>query len=281
MHSGTRRVRVGCEFVHVASHQTPTQYSVEPLADQVPRLLAEKWSTAPAIESESYRDIFGNRGRRLRLPAGESLTRYDAIYEIADEIDPRPESARQVDPLEVPPEYLIYTLASRYCPSDMMRAHAWKLFGGKPADINRVQDVCDYVHNHLTFKYGSSEPHTTALDVYVNGYGVCRDYAHLFVTFCRALNLPTRYVFGYPPDIDVPPDGHPMDFAAFTEVYLEGGWVTFDPRNNSRRKGRILVSRGRDAGDVALTTTYGSPWLKRMTVWADEYTDDALPVELA
>jgi len=132
-----------------------------------------------------------------------------------------------------------------------------------------VQAICDWIHQNLGFQYGSSSPLTTAADVLAARKGVCRDFAHLAVTFCRAMNIPSRYVFGYLPDIGVPPPPHPMDFCAWTEAWLGDRWWTFDPRNNRRRIGRVVIGRGRDALDVAMVTTYGAANFKSMTVWAD------------
>ncbi|WP_040161255.1 transglutaminase-like domain-containing protein [Nigerium massiliense] len=266
----SRKIRVGCEFVHVASVPTPAVYNVQVLDTPRVNLLQESWLNDAGMDVEQFTDLYANRGVRVMLPNGESLSKYDALVEVPDELDEADSGAMQCAPEDIPGEYLVYTLPSRYCPSDVMRRHAWKLFGNKPANYDRVQDICDYVNGHLTFQYGSSEATSTALDVYVSGYGVCRDFTHLGVTLMRALNIPTRYVFGYLPDMDVPPDPAPMDFAAWLEVYLDGRWFTFDPRNNARRKGRVLISRGRDAADVAMATTFGAPWLKRMTVFADE-----------
>jgi transglutaminase-like putative cysteine protease len=135
-----------------------------------------------------------------------------------------------------------------------------------------VQAICDFVNGHLRFSYGTSTPTTTSADVFEAGVGVCRDFTHLGITFCRALNIPARYVFGYLPDIEVTYEGEPppMDFAAWMEVYLDGSWWTFDPRNNVRRKGRVVIGRGRDAADVAMVTTYGGPVLRRMDVFAED-----------
>jgi transglutaminase-like putative cysteine protease len=146
---------------------------------------------------------------------------------------------------------------------------AWQLFGTMEPGWARVQAICDWVHSNIRFQYGSSNSLTTAADVCAQGIGVCRDFAHLAVTFCRALHIPARYVFGYLPDIGVPPPDDPMDFCAWIEVYLAGRWWTFDPRNNEPRVGRVLIGRGRDALDVAMVTTFGSPRLAQMTVWAD------------
>jgi transglutaminase-like putative cysteine protease len=171
---------------------------------------------------------------------------------------------------ELPDDVLHYTLPSRFCLSDMLSDTAWQLFGSIEPGWARVQAICDWVHTNIRFQYGTSNSMTTALDIYEQKVGVCRDLTHLAVTFCRALNIPTRYVFGYLPDIGVPPPDAPMDFCAWMEVYLDGRWWTFDPRNNMPRIGRVLIGRGRDALDVAMVTTYGSPRLQSMTVWADE-----------
>jgi len=184
----------------------------------------------------------------------------------ADEVAP---DAVQLPVEELPDEALLYTLPSRFCLSDTLSDMAWQLFGTIEPGWARVQAICDWVHGNIRFQYGSSNSLTTAADVCAQGVGVCRDFAHLAVTFCRALNIPARYVFGYLPDIGVPPPDAPMDFCAWMEVYLAGRWWTFDPRNNEPRIGRVLIGRGRDALDVAMVTTYGSPRLAQMTVWAD------------
>ena len=165
---------------------------------------------------------------------------------------------------------LIYTLPSRYCLPDVLGDEAWSRFGGLAPGYRRVQAICDHVHGHLTFQYGSTTALSSAADVNRTGLGVCRDFTHLAISFCRALNIPARYVFGYLPDIDVPPDPAPMDFAAWMEVWLGDRWWTFDPRNNTRRKGRIVIGRGRDASDVAMATTFGGPLLESMLVQAEE-----------
>ena len=163
---------------------------------------------------------------------------------------------------------MIYLLPSRYCLPDELGADAWHHFGALEPGWARVQAVVQMVHEHLTFGYGSSSAVTTAADAYRSGRGVCRDYAHLAISFCRALNIPARYVFGYIPEIDVPPPVEPMDFAAWFEAYLDGAWHTFDARNNRRRVGRVVVGRGRDAVDVALITSFGPVTLTEFDVRA-------------
>jgi transglutaminase-like putative cysteine protease len=204
------------------------------------------------------------------MPAGEQVFRYDALVEVPGEPDPVVPDAVQMPVEELPDDVLHYTLPSRFCLSDELSDTAWQLFGATEPGWKRVQAICDWVHTNIRFQYGTSHSMTTALDIYKQGVGVCRDLTHLAVTFCRALNIPTRYVFGYLPDIGVPPPDAPMDFCAWMEVYLAGRWWTFDPRNNMPRIGRVLIGRGRDALDVAMVTTYGSPRLQSMIVWADE-----------
>ena len=179
-------------------------------------------------------------------------------------------TARQLAPDDLPDDVLIHILPSRYCLPDMLGDEAWSRFGGLPADYTRVQAICDYVNGHLSFGYGTSNATSTAVDVNRSGFGVCRDFTHLAISFCRALNIPARYVFGYLPDMDIVPDPAPMDFAAWMEVWLDDRWWTFDPRNNVPRKGRILIGRGRDASDVAMVTTFGAPVLESMSVLAEE-----------
>jgi len=265
-----RRVRVGCEFVYVAAVDTPAVFQVEPL-DAAPVSLARReWSTEPEVRIRHYTDLYGNPCTRVMLPAGRSTLRFAASTLVPDAAEDADEHVPELPPEELPDEVLIYTLPSRYCLPDMLGDEAWSLFGAMRAGYSRVQAICDYVNSHLTFQYGMSGPLTTAADVNASGFGVCRDFTHLAISFCRALNIPARYVFGYLPEIDVPPDPAPMDFAAWMEVWLGDRWWTFDPRNNRRRKGRILIGCGRDASDVAMVTTFGAPLLESMTVQAQE-----------
>lgn len=267
---GTREVRIGCEFVHSSAYDVPAVFQVEPAPGQDVRVHDESWTMQPDQASRTYADLYGNVCRRLTIPAGQSTITYSALVTVPDATEEVDEGAEELAPEDLPDDVLIYTLPSRYCLPDVLGAEAWNRFGQLPRGYSRVQAICDYVNGHLTFQYGSSNARSTAADVHAAGYGVCRDFTHLAVSLCRALNIPARYVFGYLPQIEVQPLGAPMDFAAWMEVYLGGRWFTFDPRNNVHRKGRVLIGRGRDAGDVAMATTYGAPWLQRMTVVAEE-----------
>ena len=264
------RVRVGCEFRHAANQPVHAIVQVEPRPDGAFEVLEQELELSPPAPSHTFIDGFGNLCRRVDIPAGQSTLRYDAVVELDREPDPADESAVEVPAAELPDDALVYTLPSRYCPSDVLAGRALELFGDVEPGWTRVQRVVDWVHGHVEFGYGSSTTATTAIEVHDSGKGVCRDFAHLSVTFCRALGIPTRYAFGYLPDIDVPVAPEPMDFCAWTEVYLGGRWWTFDPRNNQRRIGRVLIGRGRDALDVAMVTSFGALPLENMTVWADE-----------
>ncbi len=264
------RIKVGCSFVHETDGPTPTVWQVRPRPDGPHRLTQATWDTEPTVPIASYVDTFGNLCDRLLLPQGASTVRYDAVAEVADHPDEADESAAQVPVELLPDDALVHLLPSRFCLPDLLHDQAWDLFGAVPAGWERVQAVSDWVNGNIRFDYMATSPSTTASDVWRTRTGVCRDFAHLAVTFCRALNVPARYVFGYLPDIGVPPAEHPMDFCAWTEVWLGDRWWTFDPRNNQRRVGRVLIGRGRDAVDVAMLTSYGRAELRSMTVWAEQ-----------
>ena len=268
-------LHVGCEFNYESPGPTPTVTLVQPHPDPAHRIVREGWETEPAIARHAFRDSYRNRCERLILPAGASTLRYDAIVEVSGEPDPVAPKTPQLAVEDLPDDVLIYTLASRYCQTEALSQVAWHLFGLTTSGWSRVQAICDWVHLNIRYGILQSTPLTTATDVYVAGGGMCRDFAHLAITFCRALNIPARYVFGYMPDIGVPGPFPPMDFHAWFEVYLGDRWWTFDARFNRPRIGRIPIGIGRDAVDVAMVTTYGAAMFKRMVVWTDEWVDGA------
>jgi transglutaminase-like putative cysteine protease len=261
------KVRVGCEFEWEASGPTPSVWQVRARPEE--HILSERWVTEPQLERAFYCDVYGNVCDRLTLPAGSTTLVYDATVGVFDGPDPVDIYAPQAPVEDLPADSLVFLLPSRFCQSDLLFDDAWKLFGHTAPGWNRVQAVSNWVHENVSWEAGTSLPTTTACDTYETGRGVCRDFAHLAVTFCRSLNIPARYVFGYLPDIGVPPPYEMMDFCAWFEVYLGDRWWTFDARNNTRRVGRVVIGRGRDAADVAMVTTYGGPLLRRMKVWAD------------
>ncbi len=213
-----------------------------------------------------------------RRPGGQVCISTDAVVSDSGLPDPGFPNASQVPVEELPEEALVFLLASRFCDSDRLLDLAWKLFGHARPGWGRVQAICDFVHGHIAFGYEHARPTRTAGEAYQEGRGVCRDYAHLAVAFCRALNIPARYCTGYLGDVGMPPPYPPGDFAAWFEAFLGGHWYTFDPRNNVPRIGRVLIARGRDAADVAMTTTFGPNTLENFRVWTDEVTLGAAAV---
>jgi transglutaminase-like putative cysteine protease len=271
------RVRVGCEFRFETDGPVPTLMLVRARPDAEHRTLYESRWTEPVVDVGEYDDVFGNPCWRLVLPSGPSTIRYDAVVEISGEPDAVVPDAPLVPVEQLPNDALQFTLPSRYVPSDLLLDDAWKLFGHTPPTWERIQAVCDWIHANVEYRTGSSGPATTALDVYQERVGVCRDFALIGVALCRALNIPARYTFGYLPDIAVEPPDVPMDFHAWFEAYVGGRWYAFDARHNTPRIGRVLIGRGRDAVDVAMCTTYGAAALSSMIVWADEIAEDDQP----
>jgi transglutaminase-like putative cysteine protease len=219
----------------------------------------------PSVEIVDYIDGFGNRCARFVAPAGPLRLTNSTLIQTSDEPDEVNLSARQDDVGDLPNEVLSYLLSSRYCEVDRFSNVAFELFGNIEPGWGRVQAICNWVHYHVAFNYQHARPTKTALDVFTERVGVCRDFQHLAITFCRALNIPARYATGYLGDIGVPVV-LPMDFSAWFEVFLDGRWWTFDARNNQPRLGRILMATGRDASDVAMTTSFGRADLRHFFV---------------
>ncbi len=226
--------------------------------------------TRPAVDVQSYRDLFGNWCSRIVAPAGKFVLTADALVRDSGLVDTQAPWAQQVPVEHLPEETLVFLLGSRYCETDQLAMIAWNHFGNGPTGWHRVQAICDFVHGHIEFGYHHARRTRTAWEAYNEGRGVCRDFAHLAIAFCRCMNIPARYCTGYLGDIRIPPIPGPMDFAGWFEAYLGDRWYTFDARNNTPRMGRVLMARGRDACDVALTSTFGPNTLDRFTVWADE-----------
>jgi transglutaminase-like putative cysteine protease len=262
-------VRVGCEFVYESTYPTPMVFLIRPRDHDLHHLVEESWEVRPDLPVHTYVDGFGNHAWRLTAPAGAFRLRYDAIAAVDPAPDPVLVNLPGTPVSELPDDVLAYTLPSRYCQSDLFADDAWALFGTAPDGWSRVQAICDWVHANITYGAGSVST-TSSYEAYQQRRGVCRDFAHIAVSFCRALNIPARYVCGYLPDIGVPFNPIPMDFHAWFEAYLGGAWRTFDARHNQPRIGRVVIARGRDAVDTALTTIYGAARLVSMQVWADE-----------
>jgi transglutaminase-like putative cysteine protease len=231
----------------------------------------------PAVKIENYLDSYGNRCSRFLAPAGPLKITNSTLIEDSGTPDPVAPEAKEHPVNELPPETLRYLLNSRYCEVDRLSNLAVELFGWQAPGWGRVQAICDWVHNKVEFGYHHARSSKTALDVFTERTGVCRDFQHLAVTFCRALNIPARYATGYLSDIGVVPiPVAPMDFSAWFEVYLDNQWWAFDARNNTPRIGRILMATGRDASDVAITTSFGIANLTNFTVVTEEVGDELL-----
>ncbi|MCI4666507.1 MAG: transglutaminase family protein [Neomegalonema sp.] len=264
------RLRFGCSLTYELIQPTPmiillnAHYSRASDLERPDTIVCN-----PSTHIENYRDIFGNWCARLVAPTGRFTIGAEGVIRDPGLSDPVGSSATQHRVQELPADTLTYLLPSRYCENDVLSSHAWDLFAAAPLGWARVQAVCDYVHKNVAFGYEHARATRTASETLAERRGVCRDFAHLAIALCRALNIPARYCTGYVSDIGQPSPYPPMDFAAWMEVYLGGRWWVFDPRNNDRRFGRVLVARGRDAADVPLTHGFGPHTLTDFRVWID------------
>jgi transglutaminase-like putative cysteine protease len=265
------QIRVGFEMLYEFVGRTPMVLMLNVHPSRAPDIIRpDQLRVAPALPVARYADAFGNICTRLVAPAGQVEISTDAVVAdsgLPDVVEP---SARQHEVAELPHDVLVFLLASRYCETDRLMEAAWSRFGKTPLGWPRVQAICDFVHSHVRFGYQHARATKTAAEVAVERRGVCRDFAHLAITLCRCMNIPARYCTGYLGDIGVPPEPDPMDFSAWFEAYLGGRWYSFDARHNTPRIGRIVMARGRDAADVAISTTFGPNLLKRFAVHTDE-----------
>jgi transglutaminase-like putative cysteine protease len=268
-------IRVGYDI----SFEVPVEVPIVALLNVHPSRAAnlmepDELRLQPNVRIDTYSDSFDNICSRFVVPPGTIRLFNSTLIKDSGEPDAQNPGARQVPVGELPTETLRYLLASRYCELDLLSNTAVELFGDVPPGWERVQAICDWVHRKVTFGYNFARGTKTALDVYTERLGVCRDFQHLAITFCRCLNIPARYASGYLGDIGVPAAPYPMDFSAWFEAYLEDRWWTFDARHNVPRKGRVLMAVGRDAADVAITTSFGSANLTNFSVVSDEVTQD-------
>ncbi len=266
-------IRYGYELVFSCPQSTPMILMLHTHPSRVPDLIRpDTMRTEPQSSLALYTDIYGNTCTRLIAPAGEFRVTADALVAdsgIPEAIDV---TAREHPVEALPHECLLYLLGSRYCETESLMSEAWRMFGQVQPGWSRVQAIVDFAHEYITFGYRYARPTKTAWNAYTERQGVCRDFAHLAIAMCRCMNIPARYCTGYLGDIGVRASPEPMDFAGWMEAYIGGRWHTFDPRNNQRRIGRILIARGRDAADVAISTTFGPNYLQSFRVWTDEVT---------
>ena len=269
------RMRIGCRLRYRLIQPTPLIAMLNVHYSRFGDLeRADYLVTAPSVPLESYRDGFGNWCTRMMAPAGDFTLSTDGIFRDCGLPDPVAPDAVQHAVQELPLETLVYLLGSRYCDTDLLSEEAWRLFENTPTGWARVQAICDFVHSTVAFDYMQASATRTASETLAGRQGVCRDFAHLAIAFCRCMNIPARYCTGYLSELGQPKPHARDDFAAWMEVFLDGRWWVFDPRNNARRMGRILIARGRDAADVSLTQTFGPNTLTQFDVWTWDAQDD-------
>jgi transglutaminase-like putative cysteine protease len=281
---GPMLIRYGYDITILCPQVTPVVTLLSAHPDHLGDLVRnEEHRLLPQGAIHEYRDGFGNICRRFNAPKGELRMIGEGLIRDSGALEIIRPDARQVAVADLPDETLLYLLPSRYCETDKFGSLVWDLFGKTPPGWARVDAICDFVHHHIAFDYAAARSTRTALEAYQERRGVCRDFAHLAIAFCRCLNIPARYVNGHLGDIGMPYTEAPMDYAAWIEVYLDGAWHMFDPRNNERRIGRIVVARGRDATDVPMITSFGPHVLKSFLVICEEVdaSGKAVPLQVS
>jgi transglutaminase-like putative cysteine protease len=264
-------IRLGYDIAFETVYPVPMVALLNVHPSRVSDLLRpDEVNIEPRVPVECYIDSFGNQCCRFLAPAGMVRLSNSTVIRDSGQPDAVNINAREIPVHDLPHDVLRYLLSSRYCEVDRMSNIAAELFGGLTPGWMRVQAVCDWVHDRVRFGYEFANSMKTALDVFTDRCGVCRDFQHLAVTLCRSLNIPARYATGYLGDIGVPLSPVPMDFSAWFEAYLDHRWWTFDARHNTPRIGRVLMAVGRDASDVAITTSFGTANLRKFTVVTDE-----------
>jgi transglutaminase-like putative cysteine protease len=267
------QIRIGYELKYSCPQPTPMILAVSVHPSRSADLVILDWlRTDPWCSITRYRDSFDNWCTRIVPAPGDIRIFADGLVDDSGMPDPCVPDATQTPVENLPVDTLPFLLGSRYCETDLLSPLAWKLFGHTPLGWPRVQAICDFVHRHIRFGYEYARSTKTAWEAYQERAGVCRDFAHLAIAFCRSMNIPARYCTGYLGDIGVPRSDVPMDFSGWFEAFLDGRWFTFDARHNVPRIGRVLIARGRDASDVAISTTFGQSSLTGFKVWTDEVT---------
>ena len=280
------KIRTGYTIGYDTFGPTPLTYQLNVHPSRAIDLLTpDVMRVDPPVPTRTYTDGFGNTCVRLLAPGGRITVSADFLIADSGELDAYEPTARQFAVQDMPDDVLVFLLGSRYCETDKLSAIAWSLFGNTPEGWARVQAIVTWVHGRIRFDYQLADATRSAFDGYNQQVGVCRDYAHLAVALCRCMNIPARYCTGYLGDIGVPVDINPMDFSAWFEVFLNGPsggrWYTFDARHDARRIGRIVIARGRDATDVAISTSFGTALLAQFDVHTDAVADDFVLMQAA
>ena len=278
-------VRVGCRLVYQTNQPAPILLLVRPMLDSHQMILQERFSFPAQQGAEEFQDTHGNTTYRWVLEAGETIIHHDAMVEVVSEPDDIDQKTYSVPIENIPSDLLRYTLPSRYCDSDKMLLFSINQFGSLINGRDRVIAICNWVQLNIRYVTCSGRPDLSASEIMARGFGVCRDFAHVAIALCRALNIPARYVTGHLPDIGCFDPGSAMDFHAYFEVYLEHQWCTFDARFNTPRIGRVKIAHGLDAVDTAFSTTYGEAQLTSFHVWAYQVNPDTVslgdPIDLS
>lgn len=268
------KIRIGYELIYDCPQPTPMILTLSVHYTRISdMIIPDHLVTDPPVPLTAYRDNYGNWCSRIVAPKGQLKLSANGLVRDSGRPDLVVPQARQTPVEALPDETLLFLLGSRYCETDRLSEIAWQLFDKSPTGWARVQTICDYVNRHITFGYEHARSTKTAWEVFQEKTGVCRDYAHLAIAFCRCMNIPARYCTGYLGDIGMPPPYAAMDFAGWFEAYLDGHWYTFDARNNTPRIGRVLIARGRDAADVAISSTFGPNTLVSFKVYTDEVNE--------
>ncbi len=269
------KLKFGYDIEYDCPQPTPVIMALSVHSSRAPDLVQPDYvMTDPAVPLNVYRDMFGNWMTRAVLPQGRVRVFAEGIINDDGQPDVTNRDAMQLAVEDLPNEVLTYLLGSRYCDTDILMDEAWRLFDSAPFGWQRVQAICDFVHQHITFGYEFARPTKTAAEAYKEKAGVCRDYTHLAVTLCRCMNIPARYCAGYIANINNALPVDELDFAAWFEAYLDGQWYVFDPRNNKHLSGRILMAQGRDAADVPISNAFGANLLTNFEVFVREVTED-------
>ena len=268
------KIRIGYELIYDCPQPTPMILTLSVHYTRISdMIIPDQLITDPSVPLTAYRDNYGNWCSRIVAPKGQLKLSANGLVRDSGRPDLVVPQARQTPVEALPDETLLFLLGSRYCETDRLSEIAWQLFDKSPTGWARVQTICDYVNRHITFGYEHARSTKTAWEAFQEKTGVCRDYAHLAIAFCRCMNIPARYCTGYLGDIGMPPPYAAMDFAGWFEAYLDGHWYTFDARNNTPRIGRVLIARGRDAADVAISSTFGPNTLVSFKVYTDEVNE--------
>lgn len=260
------KLYAGCELQLDAQADTPLVLMLRPRSGSGQWIVSEEYTIEPSVPVTEYTDMYGNLCQRLIAPQGPFRIRTESTVETADTIDTAP--GAPYTPVEnLPDDCLHFLLPSRYCPADQpaIGKQAGEIVGNAEPGYDQVETIRHWINTNITYKYGTSDATTSALETMENQVGVCRDFTHLGISLCRSLNIPARMVVGYLHELE------PMDLHAWFEAFVDGRWYTFDATQQQPRGNRITVAYGRDAADVAFLTQFGPAQLNTMEVWVHDH----------